>query len=1601
MSRPIAFFDLETSGSGHKIMDAGAVTSDGRKFHDASAQKLVRFIQPYPFIGGHNIVAHDLPILARAIGSGGIEPRRIIDTLLLSPLFFPNKPYHRLLKDDKLDSNQLNNPLLDAEKSMQLLEDEVAAFQKLPSELQTILASLLHGKVGFHGFFEMIGVAGIADVSQLPGLIARSMEGRICANAPLQRMVSELPVPLACSLSLVQSSKNSIAPKWLLKNYPAVQRMVRALTNTPCAQGCGYCRKTFDPRKALKHYFHHDDFRQYEGEPLQEMAIKAALNHQSLLAIFPTGGGKSITFQLPALMAGDCGRELTVVLSPLQSLMKDQVDNLEKKGILRAVTINGLLDPLEREKAIERLADGSTSLLYIAPEMLRSVTIERLLLSRNIARVVIDEAHCFSSWGQDFRVDYQYIGPFLKRLQEEKQLDTIIPVSCFTATAKRKVIEDIRAYFEKELGISLQLFQSSARRTNLSYEVFEHEAEEDKYTRLRSIIEEQACPTIVYVSRTKKAEEISSRLTADGFPANHFHGQMEVEDKMKSQDEFMEGRVDIMVATSAFGMGVDKENVGRVIHYEISDSLESYVQEAGRAGRNESLQARCYILFNEADLDAHFNLLRQTKITRQEINQVWKAIKDMTRYRMKTSSSALDIARKAGWDENIRQLETRVTTAVAALEMAGYLERGQNSPRVYATSIRQKNVDVAIERINKSGIISADDRQSAIRIIKKLFSARSKRQSPDETAEARVDYIADQLGMRMTDVIRVVNGLREIGILADEKDLTAYVKRSESQNRLTGQLEKHARIENALIGLLDEGRKTYNLKELHEEIETSIGINPGPSLRSIIHYWGLQQLVKFRYEDGSRHYISVSPEKPIDELKAVAEKRQTLAGILSRYLLALSKRIGDADDKEEVLVEFSILELKQEAERQQGIFRIKIAAQDVENALFYLTRIDALKIEGGFMVTYNRMQVERLEENNAIQYKEADYESLKTYYRQKMAQIHMVGEYARLMASDYEKALRFVDDYFSLNYASFVSKYFNRARQQEINEPLNPKTFKKLFGELSPAQLNIVNDKGSQHIVVAAGPGSGKTRVLVHKLASLLLVEEVKQEQLLMLTFSRASATEFKSRLLKLIGRSAGWVEIKTFHSYSFDLLDRIGSLEESESIVARATEKILSGEIDANKITMTVLVIDEAQDMSESEYGLVEALMQVNVDMRTILVGDDDQNIFEFRGASAKYMRDHITKREATKFELIENYRSQEPIVGLSNRWAATLPNRLKTIDSQSMVNGMGFLEVRQWTSPRVILPSIEMILEAELSGSTAVLTQTNEEADMIVGMLKHRNRQAKLLQGNDGFPLSRMLELAAFTEMLNVDATDATVQEEIWKESRKKLLTMYGGSSNRDLVLSIIDRFASVNPSRKYKTDWKQFLTESKLEDFVRVSSDMILVSTIHKAKGREFDNVFLILNRMPETDEDRRKVYVGMTRAKSSLWIGYKGEYLREAVNGLGKYVIDSREFPDPPKISVTLGLSHVNLGMFAGCQNQIQNLLPGEVLQFNSQGLITWNGIVILRFSNAFKKHLERYATRKFVLETARVNYVVYWWDKESSRELRVVLPEIVLAKGSTV
>lgn len=765
-----AIVDVEVGLNDHKIHDIGALRSDGAIYHKASKKELLDFLHGMDYVCGHNIIHHD----AKYLFADGTYHWMLVDTLYVSPLLFPERPYHKLVKDDKLMCEQLNNPVNDCEKAKELLLDELARWHSLPDEKRRLFASLLKGKEEFEGFLNMVDAEYIQH--DIPKLIKQLYIGKICRHTNLDRLVRQYPCGLAYALALIDTTDyRSVTPGWVLHNYPEVEYIIKQLRHTRCEEGCDYCHTQLDVLQNLKNFFSYERFRTYESEPLQERAVQAAIEGKSLLAIFPTGGGKSLTFQLPALMAGRAVHGLTVVISPLQSLMKDQIDTLADRGITDAVTINGMLDPITRALSIQRVYDGEASLLYISPEMLRSKTIENILMARHVVRFVIDEAHCFSSWGQDFRVDYLYIGKFIQEYQQKKGCKQPIPVSCFTATAKPKVIQDICDYFKQTIDADLELFASKASRTNLHYSVIHTDSDHEKYLKLRALIAESDCPTIVYVSRTKRTKELAAKLTRDGYKAMPFNGKMESDEKAANQDAFMNDQVHIIVATSAFGMGVDKKDVGLVIHYDISDSLENYVQEAGRAGRDPNLSARCYVLYSDNDLDKHFILLNQTKLSISEIQQVWKAIKNITGRRMKTSCSALEIARQAGWDDSVSDIETRVRTALAALEQSGYLIRGNNVPHVYATGITVKNMDEARQRISASLLFGSDEIEKAVRIIKSLISQKHIAKAQDSEAESRIDYLADILGLSKWEVISVVERMRQEGILADSKDISALL----------------------------------------------------------------------------------------------------------------------------------------------------------------------------------------------------------------------------------------------------------------------------------------------------------------------------------------------------------------------------------------------------------------------------------------------------------------------------------------------------------------------------------------------------------------------------------------------------------------------------------------------------------------------------------------------------------------------------------------------------------------------------------------------------------------------------------------------------------
>lgn len=1592
----IYFIDLEVQPDSGKVLDYGFVTDDGVSFHSASSRDFYARLSDAEYVAGHNVIDHDRRFMREQIGEAGIDADHWIDTLPLSALLFPLKPYHSLLKDEKFFAEELNNPRNDAIKSKDLFFDEVAAYRALDPELREIYSLLLADHEYFRGFFHYNRAGETGDVA---AMIRDVFGSSLCVHAPIEKFFADSPCELAyCLANISANDRFSKLPKWVSMRFPDVHNVMHLLRGTRCQEGCPYCEALLDPVRGLERTFGFSEFRLFDGEPLQQRAVQAALDGRSLLAIFPTGGGKSITFQLPALMVSETEKALTVVISPLQSLMKDQVDNLNRIGIHEAATINGLIDPIERANAMERVADGSVSILYISPESLRSRTIEHLLLDRNIARFVIDEAHCLSAWGQDFRLDYMFIGTFLKQLQEKKNLPEPIPVSCFTATAKPSVIEDIRKYFADKNDLELDLIQTSASRVNLSYRVMIKMSDEDKYQTVRNLLESHSCPAIIYVNRTKKAHDLAKRLACDGFSALPYHGKMDPTEKTHNQEAFIRDDVRIIVATSAFGMGVDKKDVGLVIHFEISNSLENYVQEAGRAGRDQNIQAECIALFNVDDLDKHFIMDNQTRLSLNEIQQVWKAIRSLTLKRRTISQSAIEIARKAGWDDSLDQIETRVKTAIGALEEGGYLNRTFNSPRIFADSIMCRTTMEASSIIQKQEW-SETDKTNATRIISKLIGTRSRSKANNAEAESRVDYMADQLGLSRAYIVDLLNRMRSIDLLADAKDMTVYISQDEKESRSRQRLRLLGEIEHHLMRELDVQVKQYNLKKLNESaLEKGISGSSMIHLKTIFRFLQTSKQIQLAYTDKPKNqHIAINFLSSIKEMQAALEKRLEMATFILEYLYTL-KMQEEKNEKTsgEAAVNFSVHEILREYNLSQRLVHQEYSIKDIENTLLYLSYVEEIKIEGGFLVIYNPMTITRLADDGRWKFLKDDYRKLELFYQNKIQQIHIVGEYAKIMVGDYKKALQFADDYFRMEYKAFLKKYFIGNRRDMIDRTITQVKFEKIFGALSPTQLEIINDKENRYIAVLAGPGSGKTRVLVHKLASLVLMENIKSEQMLMLTFSRAAATEFKSRLIELIGNAAYFIEIKTFHSFCLDLLGKMGKLEDLDQVVPQTVQFIQNNEVDPMHLAKLVLVIDEAQDMSDSDYALVRLLIEKNPDLRVIAVGDDDQNIYEFRGSSSKYLQSFIKIYDTKTYELLTNYRSKNNLVTFSNNFIAPMPDRLKKHPNLANTREDGTIRITKYPSTMSLKPFTDDVIRSQLTGTTCLLTQKNDQALLAFGVLKNHGIPARLMQTNESFRLIDLAEIDYFLQEICKDKTRVRISKDEWNDARESLDQKFSRSALLESCHSLLTAFEGINKDGFYINDFKTFLYESKLDDFLIITDSCVQIGTMHKAKGKEFDNVFMYgaYKTKTLTPEELRVLYVAITRAKSNLSIHTNLKYFDTIQTpGLTRQT-DSITYPHPTELILQAWFYDVYLGFFLtpAKQNICHNLQSGDTITYRD-GCCYHNGAKIVQFSVKFRERLQQIANLGYVPVDAIVRYVVFWKKPDTDVRSLILLPEL--------
>ncbi|MFN2110015.1 MAG: RecQ family ATP-dependent DNA helicase, partial [Anaerolineae bacterium] len=391
--------------------------------------------------------------------------------------------------------------------------------------------------------------------------------------------------------------------------------------------------------------------------PGQMETVACVLRGEDVLTILPTGGGKSLCYQLPAFLA-ESG--IMLVISPLIALMKDQVDSLPDGVRARATTINSSLDGDELRRRLEQVAAGGYKLVYAAPERLRQPPFLHILRQAGINRLVIDEAHCVSVWGHDFRPDYLYIATAREALGSP-------PLLALTATAPPRVRRDIM----QRLG-EMRVIAGDVTRPNLRLSVFYAANNDDKLQHLLAFCKGQTGSGIIYAGTRARCESLAALLRQQGMNAAHYHAG--IDNRAEVQDDFMAGRTDIVVATVAFGMGIDKPDIRFIVHFVPPNSLEAYYQEAGRAGR-DGLPAECLLMYATSDRATLTRRANRDLLPVEFLRSVYAAVRRRLNGQSAGPVAAADLERDLAADE------LRVRVALSLLEQAGMLRRGADLPR--------------------------------------------------------------------------------------------------------------------------------------------------------------------------------------------------------------------------------------------------------------------------------------------------------------------------------------------------------------------------------------------------------------------------------------------------------------------------------------------------------------------------------------------------------------------------------------------------------------------------------------------------------------------------------------------------------------------------------------------------------------------------------------------------------------------------------------------------------------------------------------------------------------------------------------------------------
>lgn len=1336
----VLIIDLEINPKTDTVFKIGAYRPDldlgfERSFRNEEGfRKALAEMQPLAegaeWLMGHNFLEHDLPYLKKAAPDQAWLSLPVIDTLKLSPLAFPQNPYHRLIKNYKIISSELNSPLADCRACWQLFQDQCAAFGKIKTERPdefTLWAALSDMRLPYRSsdgisFAERTEHPDTNRLIRIIWMMMQDNEGKgrlkVCRTRFLELMKTDIHnrdiyPSLAYALSWLNvSGGNSVLAPWVRNRFPETARLIAELRDHDCGDSnCNYCTDMLNPEAQLQRYFQLSAFRDFKGfEGGQRAIVQSGMKGLHTLAVLPTGGGKSLCYQVPALNRYYRNGGLTVVISPLQSLMKDQLDGMLRKNITCAAMLNGLVEVVERAEILDKTALGDIGILLVAPEQFRNDSFISAISQRQINGWVFDEAHCLSKWGHDFRPDYLYAVKFIA--EHGRKNGGTAPVSCFTATAKPDVLADITDNFREQAGIEFRQFIGDNARDNLSYEVFEASdgIKKQKIDELlHRELDHQRGGAVVFVGRRKSAEGYNEYLQKQGWACEYFHAGLETNAKADIQNRFIEGGLRVIVATNAFGMGVDKPDVRLVIHAEITGSLENYLQEAGRAGRDRE-EAKCILLYEKSDVDTQFGISKMSQIELRDLKTVWRKIgmlntaahgRDGCGEVVATGGEILkDSEEYMSFDRDDRQSDTKIKTAISWLERAELLDRKENRTRIFPSRSGKLTLEQASELIQK-GRFARRLKEIYLTIAEIVFNA------PDDKPLSTDDLI-QATACSLEELRGHLHSLEEMGILTNDTRMTVIL-RTDNVKPSSGLLEKITRWEEKLWQILkteipdaDQGiwQNLAVNAVCYEMHDSGLESTPAEIKQLILSFADDKSALEsnkngsFEIRDFGNGCLKIR-FKNNDSWENIQETALLRRNICARILSFLAGKTEGVRRKD-VVVETGIGEMVQQlADDMQLSVQIPANRREtlLKQALLFMHKLGIIKLNHGITILRHAMTIvpNRSALESKRQYLKSDYRPLETFYGEKRFQIHVMREYAERALKNITEALNLVADYFKTDEKSFKDKWFS-GRLKELEEPVSPDTLHTVTDGLNSVQKAVVTDQSGRNRLVLAGPGSGKTRIIVHRVAYLLRVQHVPASSIIVLTFTRLAALEVKRRLHGLVGNLARAVTVLTYDGMAMRLLgvrfDSKGfdgkSREQEERKTKEQFEKwceeataMLSDGIgggdgdEARERIMSgfrYILVDEYQDISERHYRLVSALAgrkRDDEDKLTILaVGDDDQNIFAYNGSSNEYIRRFQEEYGVDSPDFLTfNYRSTQNIIAAANRVISGMPDRLKTL--------------------------------------------------------------------------------------------------------------------------------------------------------------------------------------------------------------------------------------------------------------------------------------------------------------------------------------------------